>query len=44
MYFVRKKDLVITGGVAPHIVQFQLEDYFEFNRITLYKQLQDKEW
>ena len=41
MYFVRKKDLRIIGGVSPHIVQFQIENYCKDAKIKI-KQLEQK--
>jgi len=39
MYFVRKKDLRIIKGILINLVQFQMEDYFENQKIKL-KQLE----
>jgi hypothetical protein len=35
MYFVRKKDLIITGKVYIHIVEFQLSDYCKDSTIII---------
>ena len=35
MYFIRKRDLKIVGGVAPHIVQIQMEDYCKDKKIII---------
>ena len=35
MYFVKKKDLKIVGGVSRHIVQFQIENYCEGKTIIV---------
>jgi len=39
MYFVKKKDLAITGGVLLHVVQFQLKNYCKDRTIKI-KQLE----
>ena len=38
MYFVRKKDLKIVGGVSTHVVQFQMQDYCSDKSIMLKKE------
>jgi hypothetical protein len=40
--FVRKKDLIITGGISSQMVQFQMENYWDGKSIIVKQELQQK--
>jgi len=42
MYFIRKKDLKIVGYAPIDMVQFQMEDYYEGQKIIIKQQLEQK--